>query len=285
MSLTGALLTNWHMLNQDTSEELEGDFEAQDVTRNVSSAYIEHFALSRQSPITQYLHGNVKTLSFTGRFFADPAILSITGLPFAGPVPFLPAAAKAPGNRFSLRPSEKLAKLEAWTDVDPELLRPPIVQFTIGNGELSQTSVIESISNIRYDRPLLTGEVRGVTFTVNLRHFVPFDMETASEPFPDTRYHHVTSGEYYELVAEREYGFPLLGDLVRKRHPRQAIVHEGNIVALPPVRAIQHTPITPQSIVLKNVTSDAESPQGQLKQVVLDRLNKTKFSTVIPDGI
>jgi len=283
MSLISAFATNWLIANQDTDEVIEGDFEAQDVSRSVSSTFTEHFSLSRQSPITQFLHGNVTTLSFTGRFFVDPAILSITGLPFAGPVPAL--LGKTPGNRYSLRPSEKMSKLEAWAGVDPELQRPPVVLFSIGNGELSQISLIEQISDIRYDRPMLTGEIRGCTFTVHLRQFIPFDMEKASQPPPESRWHHTRTGDYYELIAESEYGFPLLGDVVRKRNADKSIIHEGDTIKFPSLGAIQNTSVVPRSIALTGFTTDVQGPQRTLHQTVLDRHNKTLFSTIVPEGL
>lgn len=284
MTLGSALLTNWNIANLDKGEELSGDFEAQDVTRNVSVSYTEHFTLSRENPIIQFVHGNTDSLTFTGRFFLDPAILSLGGLPFVGVLQPAGIAVTQRAGRFSLRPAEKLSKLEEWITVDPDLGRPPIVLFSIGE-ELSQISVIESVNDIRYDRPLITGGVRGVTFTVTLRKFVAFDIELASRPPPESRYHHVKEREYYELIAEREYGTPILGDVVRKRHPDKAVLHKGDVIKLPSITAIQTTQVVPRSIALSGLTQGVPSPQRTLRQVVLDRLNRSRFSPTVPEGV
>lgn len=286
MSIGSAIFTNWTLINLDTNEELEGDFEAENVTRNVSVQYVEHHTLSRENPILQFVHGGLDKLTFDGRFFIDPAIFSLSGLPFAAlgaGVGLLPD----PGisGPFSLRPAEKLAILEKWASVDPDLGRPPIVLFAIGDGELSQISLIESISNILYDRPLLTGEIRGISFSMSLIKFVQFDIETASEPPPDSRYHHTKEREYYELIAEREYGTPILGDIVRKRHPDKAILQTNDVVKLPSVGAIKTIQVIPRSIQLQGLNEQAPSPQRTLRQLVIDRLNITRFSTIVPEGI
>lgn len=283
MTFQSALATNWVLANIDTGEELEGDFEAQNISRDVGSAYVEHHTVNRQSPITQFLHGNTPTLSFEGRFFMDPAVLSLSGLPFAGPVSrFL---SDGTDTRFSLRPAEKLAKIEEWAGIDEDLQRPPIVQFSVGDGELSQVSYIESVSNIRYDRPLITGEVRGVTFTVNLKKFVKFDVELAELPPPESRYAHVKEGEYYELLAQREYGVPMLGVVLQQRNPEEAVLEDNDVVKLPSLRAIQSTQVKPTSIALQTLNSKQVSDQRTLRQAVLDRLNRDRYSTIVPEGI
>lgn len=283
MTFPSALATNWILANIDTGEELEGDFEAQNITRDVSASYAEHHTLNRQSPITQFLHGNTDTLSFEGRFFMDPAILSLSGLPFAGPVSrFL---SDGTDTRFSLRPGEKLKKIEEWVGIDADLQRPPIVQFSVGDGELSQVSYIESVTNIRYDRPLITGEVRGVTFVVNLKKFIPFDIDLAEQPAPESRYAHVKEGEYYELLAQLEYGVPMLGVVVQQRNPTAAILEEGDVVKLPSLRAIQSQQVNPSSIAFTNLNSKQPSAQKTLKNLVLDRLNRDRYSAIVPEGI
>lgn len=286
MSIGSAFFSNWNLINLDTDQVLEGDFEAENVTRNVSVSFVDHHTLSKESPITQYLHGNSDTLSFDGRFFVDPAVFSLTGLPFgalgAG-VGLVPDTGIT--GRYSLRPSEKMEILEKWASVDPDLNRPAIVLFSIGDGELSQTSVIESISNIVYDRPLLTGEIRGISFSLTLKQFVPFDIDLANLPPPRTRYHHTKAFEYYELLAASEYGDPLLGDVVRKEHPDQSILYTGDVVKLPSLAAIQSTSVIPRSIPFMNLESNVASEQRTLRKQVIDRLNVSRFSTVIPDGL
>lgn len=262
---------NWRIVNTDTGEEVEGDFEAEAVTREISSTYAESSALGAQDAITQFLHGNVDTLSFSATFFAD-SILGRAGLNLLG------------GTKTA---TEKFDKLEEWTRVDPTLARPPVVLFSIGDGTVHQTSIIESLSGISYGPLGASGEVKQITLTVNLRKFVELDIEaelTAAGP-PESRFHRVKQGEYMELIAEREYKRPLLGDVIRKRHPKLQVLTVGDTVKLPSFEAIRRVPVVPGSVPLKGLTKKKESPQTRLRDLHLQRLNRRFTSLVLPEGL
>ena len=262
---------NWRIVNTDTGEEVEGDFEAENVTREISSSYVESSALGAQEAITQFLHGNVDVVSFTATFFAD-SILGRAGLNLLG------------GSKTA---TEKLDKLEEWTRVDPNLGRPPVVLFSIGDGTVHQTSVIESLSGVSYGPLGFSGEVKQVTLTVNLRKFVAFDIEAelAAAAPPESRYHRVKQGEYMELIAEREYGRPLLGDIVRKRHPKLQVLVVGDTVKLPSYEAIRRASVVPQSVPLRGITSKKDSPQRRLREEYFSKRNRTYRSHVLPEGL
>lgn len=255
-------LRAWHLINTDTAEVIDGDFEAEEVSRNITTTYGESTSLNRQQPITQFLHGNAEVVSFQARFFADSAFSSVTG---------------------------KFEKLVSWAKRDEELGRPPVVGFWIGDGDTAYGnffSVIESISDIKYDSPTATGAVRGVTCTITLRQFEEFDIAgvTARSP-PETRFHAVRDGEYMELIAEREYGRPLLGDVVRKRHPRLQQPNVGDIIKLPSLEAIRRVSVQPTSIALRGLTVRKDSPQRRLLEFHTARLNRSMVSTSVPEGL
>jgi hypothetical protein len=251
----------WRLVNTDVPGSIvEGDFEALGVTRNVSANYATHKALNQFKPITQYLSGNLDTLSFQGRLYQSHGFDNIT---------------------------EKFNTLVAWTNRDPDLRRPPIVLFSVGDGDTvyfdNALSIIKSISDIQYDSPTVTGGVRGIAFTINLEEYAEFSLE--NPPPPETRYARAKDGEYMELLAQREYGEPLLGDVIRKRHPALQIVEAGDVVKLPSFDAIRTTAVIPRSIALQGLTLRKESDQKDVRDFHFDRNNRTFYSTVIPKGL
>ncbi len=261
---------NWRITNRDTNEEVEGDFEAEGVTRQISSTYAESIALGAQDAITQFLHGNVDTLSFQATFFAD-SVLGRVGLNLFG------------GTKSA---RDKLDKLEEWTKIDPRFSRPAVVLFSIGDGFIHQQSVIQSIGPINYGDLGAFGEVKQITCTINLRKFVKFDIasELAAGDPPESRFHRAKQGEYMELLAEREYGRPLIGDVIRKRHPKLQVLRVGDTVKLPSFEAIRSTPVAPDSVPLKGITKKKESPQTRLRDFHFERLNRPYTSLVLPEG-
>ncbi len=258
----------WRIINNITGEEVEGDFEAEDLGEDVGAAYEDTFALNSDSPITQYLHGEVDVLSFTARLFDD----SVT-----------PQAILT--NMKFVLVREKLELLKAWVKKDESKGRPPTVVFSAGNGEVSMTSVITSLAGILYDPLNWGGGIRGVTFTVNLKKFIPADISGAASSPPETRYHRAKTGDYYELLAVREYGSAALGDVIRNRHPEQRVLSEALVVKLPSFAAIQREVLAPRSIACKGLHSSKASPQRTVRQYHQDRLNRSVVSHVIPTGL
>jgi len=101
--------------NLDTGEELQGQWEAQEVSEQITSNWAEFTALNRQNPIVQFLNGGNDRLSFNARFYQD----SILGDPILGT-----------GNlQLGSGPLEKLKKLKEFARIDPKVRRPPIFGF------------------------------------------------------------------------------------------------------------------------------------------------------------
>jgi hypothetical protein len=244
---------NWHIANLDSGDEIEGDFEAQGVTRNVTAEYSEAFAVGRQEPILQFLHGNSDTISFSARVFAWHGFQDVR---------------------------EKLDRLIEWVRVTPGLGRPPRVLFWIGNGEISQESVISGVTDIVYDPPKWDGGVRGAAFTVSLRQYTSYNLETGDPP--ETRYHPAAAGDYLELLAATEYGRAELGVVLARRQPALTFpIAAGSIVKLPSLEAIRSEVIAPSSHVFAGATSKKVTAQRTLFETVLDRLNVSRTSTVL----
>lgn len=292
MTILSAFFTSWKLKNLDNDEELEGDFEAQNVTQNISATYADVYALNSRAPITQFLHGNAKTLTFQGRFFFDPAVFSIVGaasFPGTGALTVIDRFSSdlLPPSALTTKPAEKLAILEEWTrEINPLVGRPPLVEFSVGD-ELSQRSVIESISNIIFDRPMATGEVRGVTFTVTLREYTPYSLEVeqASAKPGFSRWHNAKKGDYYELIAAKEYKVPLIGDVVRYMNPSKPTVTLGDRIRFPSYEAIRLEKVVPRSTTLKKLNTSEDTAQRVLRQSVLERVSKPYTTFTIPEGL
>lgn len=252
----------WHLVNVDTFDEIEGDFEAVGVTRNVQTSYARHTSLNRQNPITQFLHGNADQLTFQARVFQKHAL--------------------------DFNVEEKLEKLIDWTKKDKELGRPPIVLFWIGAGSSAffgdGFATIDSITDILFDSVTILGEVRGATFTINLTEFAEFDLEKGTEG-GNTRFHKAKTGEYMELVAAREYGDPLLGDIIRKNHPDLQVVQVGDTIALPAIELIRGTAIVPRSVPFLGYLERRDSLTKDLRTFHFERVNRTFRSHTIPEGL
>lgn len=244
----------WFLRNEDSGETLEGQFAPTSITRDVTNKYAKHTALNRANTILQYLNSESDTLVLQAGFFAADFTKS-TDI------------------------EERLEKLISWAKRDPDLLRPPIVLFWIGDGHLEQLSVIDSITGITYGEPTILGGIREVTFTINLLQYTEFSLDD-TESF-DTRFHHAKERDYYELLTEREYKDPLRGDVIRKQHPTQPVLTPGAIVRLPSIEGVRTIRVEPKSIALQTAYGRKETPQRSLRIDMFNRRNRSFVSHII----
>jgi hypothetical protein len=213
--------------------------------------------LGRQLPILTFLNGKADTVSFNARFFRRDIAHS--------------------------DPQERLEKLIEWTQTDSQLLRPPSVIFMLGTGNLVMESIVTGVTGIRYDEPDWLGFIRQVQFTVALKRFVPFKFDTTS--VTETRYHRSAQGDYYELVCQREYNNPALGDTIRKRHPTQPLLDVGDVVKLPSIEGIRTERPKQTSIALRTAYGRKDTAQKRLRIEWFNRRNTTFVSHLFaPDG-
>ncbi|KKM87381.1 hypothetical protein LCGC14_1269500 [marine sediment metagenome] len=244
----------WTLFNPETDEKLVGQFEAEDLTEDLSNTFAEKWALNREHAITQFVHGNTDLLTFTGRFFQK--------------------------NDTDRGPTQKLMLLKRWKSRDRKLRRPSILSFWVGDAHvILDWCVIEAISPITYDRPTSYGGMRGTTFSITLRQWWPYDVELGVAT-GETRYHNAKQQDYYEMLAYREYGKALWGDTIRQRHPTQSELEIGDVVKLPSSEAMRGTRVKPQSIALLD-KHKTDSPQWTLWNEVLARLDRPRRSHVV----
>ncbi len=251
---------NWVIKNLENDEVVKGQFHAEGLTEEVSSEYSEVHALNRQTPVTQFVHGNTETLSFTGRLFAARARpedlgIGIPQLPFVG-----------------AKIDEDIRNLKEWVRRDEKLKRPPLLRFSLGDGHVQmERCLLQSVSGITYDRPTALGAMRHVTFTVNLRQFTDFEPTFSSVvgsllgAVGLTRFHTASRGDYYETLTQIEYNDALLGDVIRRRNPEKANLQIGDVTLLPSASAIIDERVAQQSVPLKTAFDRRDTPQRSLR--------------------
>lgn len=259
-SLGARKVHRWVIENLETGETIEGQFGPVSPTKLPGNPqYAEHTSLGRDTPIVQFTHSTADGFSFTAVWFAV--------------------------HEDDNTPEKAIKVLENWKTRDPDLARPPRVSFTVGDGQMSLLEgVIAELGEISFfDPPKHGGGIRGVTVPVTLKAYTKYELIT--EPAPETRYHRVRQGEYFEMIAYFEYRNSDLGDIVRKRHPTKLSLVEGDIVKLPSAEAIRTIPVRPTSLVFKNTLLNKDSVQKQLKTAVFDRNDRAYTSPIIPTGL
>lgn len=244
-------LESWFLANDEKGEEFQGQFPPKNVTHNVGATYGEAFTLNRQNAILQFLHGDSDTITFAARLFAETAIVDL------------------------LKPYQMLV---SWARRDPDLLRPPVLLFYIGNATVAMTCVIESLGGIVYHDFRDDGSPRDITFQITLRQYVPYSLESTES---DTRYHLAKTHDYYEWLAQREYGDPMLGVTIRQNHPTKPILSVGDMVVLPSRSTMRKTTASAKSIVLRTAYGRKDTPQRDLRIEVFDRLNRSFVSHIL----
>lgn len=246
----------WYLYNYDTFELFESQFHAEELRHEgVAGAYAERWALGRSHPVTQFLRGELQTVSFRSRLFATTLIESA---------------------------EEEIELLKSWTQPDQITNRPPVLEFFVADGGvtyLENPCVLEAVSDLQFHRPTTFGGLRHVEFTITLREYKEFKIQEEAQR--ETRYHRVKQGEYYELIAYREYKNALLGDPVRKRHPAQATLQPGDVVALPTVSKMLRERTELTSIPLATAFGRKDTPQRALLEEWLELRDETYVSHVL----
>lgn len=246
-------LRTWFLENLDTSQVIQGQFAPQTTNENVGANWATHTTLGRDNNIIQFLNNAPPNISFEGLFYRDAATDS--------------------------DPNEKLAELKSWARVNASVRRPPVLHFYVGDGHVGMTSVIHSITNIAYERPDVFGRLRSVSFRVELLKYTHFSLD--DEGVKDTRYARAKERDTYELLAQREYGNPLLGDYIRKLHPKQPTLTTGATVRLPSIERVRTQRVAQTSIPLRTGFGQRDTPQRALRLQWFTRRSASKVSHIV----
>lgn len=245
-------LDNWHLLNGDTGEQVDGQFPAEDLTKTIGSRWAEKFALNRKNGILQFLHGETEVVSFTATFHKKHLLANI---------------------------ERDIVILERMAVRDRLFARPPILEFWVGDSFLNMRCVMEPIT-ISYERPGMFGDLRYAKISITLRKFSPYSVEETGNF--DTRYHPAKAGDYLEMLAWQEYRVPLLGVELARRHPQIRLAPEvGEIVKLPSIEGMRRAAIEPSSIVFTNLSARTDTPQKTLLRKLLAARGQPKISKIL----
>jgi hypothetical protein len=234
-------LKAWSLKNTEDGTTLKGQFPAEKVTRNVGGNWTEIQALNRANAFIQFLNGKTETLSVQSRFFKRDLLDD--------------------------SPTEKIDKLIEFTKSTLRFRRPPILTFYLGDGlGLQMDCVLTDITNIEYSEPNALGGMRQVSFTMEFKQVSGSQNSvTAEQEVTDTRYIHAKDGDYYEMLAEQEYGDPMIGVIIRQRNPTKALLSAGDIIPFPALEGVRGLTPKQQSIALKTAFGKRDTLQRQLR--------------------
>jgi hypothetical protein len=104
---------------------------------------------------------------------------------------------------------------------------------------------------------------------------VPYSLE---EMESETRWHRARLHDYYEWLAQREYGDPMKGVIIRNDQPTKLVLQPGEIVKLPSPGNLLGRVAAPASIALEGAFDREESPQRTLRISMFDRRNRSYVS-------
>lgn len=233
---TSKVAVDWSIKNLDDDELIQPQLPMPEdgIQVNYGGTLIDQQRFGMQDPITHWVHGITKNITFT-------AILFTRHVDEAADV------------------EDLFDQLTLLTQKDDTLGRPPICVFRYGNFFSEVVLVEKADSNIvSVDKD---GFVREVRISLSLRKYVPFSQKQIdpTKPAKESFYLIASSAERsYEAIARRHYGDPLLGDRIRKRHPAEPFAARiGDKVKVPPKAIVLQESIEPSFHALSLTDEDA----------------------------
>src|SRR3990172_3389398 len=231
---------------------IQFQFQPQGPVLNEAASWVSANAQGRDHPILQFARGQQTTITFEAKLFAETITDNI---------------------------QDKLDALRASSKQLAPFGRPPVWIFVWGS-IIHETVVVESVGNIRYDAIRQDGSARGVFFAITLLKYVPYDIQLTdpNAPLGGTFFTRARDGDLWEDVALREYGDPLMGDLLRRRNPDLAEPGDEpvRVLSLPPASTLRLEVIEPVSIPLRRTTAGLA-----LRQSVYESRGATRPSAIV----
>lgn len=257
----------WTLVDLDRRDVIVGQFEPQNVTRNISMNTAHGGSLGAEDPFTQWLRGELKTTTFTARLFAVD-------------------------NTAGSNVESMIERLEDLVKRADDLKRPPICDFFVGSIEsLTQTCLVKSLGGITYDSAFGDGTNRGATLQITLEKYteITFKATDPTKPQTFTRQRLARQGDTYEAIALWEYGQPELGVVLRQLNPRLpgmpfADLDKGNPVHIYPEDYLLEQPLEPEWHGFKEDVG-AEAATEALRELFAARSGSrwfTNFSDTSP---
>lgn len=203
---------NWILTDLEGGPSIEGQFAPTSLTENMVAQYAETATLARSQPILQFQGNGPHTVTFDAKLWAYSQ--GVLGL-------------------GSQTIEDAIDAIKSTVQIDPDLGRPHIYSFNAGETFVLDSCVVTSVGGIRYDRMRpLDGSHRGVTFSITLQEFVPYDTSltgTGAESLVLA----LRENEGFENLARRVYGDPTPGEALRRRNPDKVVPEVGDLIHLP----------------------------------------------------
>jgi len=246
----------WTLYSKDAQVFIDGQYILPSVTHDKSVRLSSISGLGRENPIVAFLSGEVEKISFQ-------ALIMST---------------------------------HYWDDVEDrvrdlfKLVTPledtgvlPRCSFWHGNGPVGANldgfpCLVKSIGGIEYSEPKYDGNLKRVTFNIELWRFedTAYDLTSASGAERETKYLYARTGDYFEIIAAREYGNALLGVNLRKIHSFPNLEPGDPVKILRRTHSKIFTPIKPEEFLLQEITTNKD-----LSREIFASRNRTKNSFVI----
>jgi len=213
----------WVMVTEK-GEEIKGQFTAQDLTESASGQWAKGRTIGRKEPVLQYIGGQGHRLTFTTRIYSMYQSVMF-GL----------------GEGHDIVPLRN--KIVALVDPDPDLGRPPICTFSLGD-DFAVECVVESVGRIKYDEFTKKGTMRGAVFSFTLLEYVAFQIEESGDEEPgDSLNYGMREGDTFERVASEVYGSAKLGVWLAQKHPEARWPQPGQRIRVPDrTKALRNVP-------------------------------------------
>lgn len=192
---------------------------------------------SRENPLIQWVGGTAQAITFKARFFSEHA--------------------------FDSTAEEKLEQMQLLRKCMEPMGRPPLLRFFWGSAiPGGMECILESLGDIEFDEIRPDGSIRGVTFSPTFKKYTPPRLERiVISTMERTPVHNVRDGETYEMIAQRQWGDPMLGVALREENPRYpmerwapkglADLAAGEQIKIYPKRDLEAIPIRAKSHIFR----------------------------------
>ena len=239
----------WSLSSTDNNVFVEGQYILPTVTHDKSVKLGSLSGLGRENPIIAFLSGDVEKISFETLMFSTHYWDNI---------------------------EDRVAELFSLIKPLPDTGVTPRCVFFHGN--FFMECLVKSIGGVTYPEPKYDGNLKSAKFNIELWRFedTAFDLTSAGSEERETKYLVAREGDYYEMIAAREYGDPMLGVNMRKIHPFPNLQPADPIKVLRRTHSKIYKPIIPEEYLLQQITTDKD-----LSNDMFESRNRTKQSFIV----
>lgn len=276
----------------DSNNNFTGQFQAENLTENVGAKLPETTPIGQTRPIIQFQSGETETLNFRARIFRSSPVTGSIFNALSNPVgtAFDVLAGEAGPLIANGSVRDQIEKLKQTARKNEKFGRLERFLFTYGT-ELQFEVFVRTVGGISYDDIRSDGTIRGASFDIQLIKIQPENLAQPAGVsvaavlktvagavttvaggisglaalnrakkinIPGASLHNVSKfikvkqQDTFESIAKREYGNPLLGDVLRRAQPDKVDLSPGDTIAIVVKQEIVQIEVTPQSIALRD---------------------------------